>query len=129
MKQNLTFTTQEDLCKYLRSQAQKCKAHSEDIELDLVTISDLTELVSKAKPGRTIYILEGFRDMGVDHTHFIQCRFENKGCYLPEKEYREIDEIRLEKKSDKVYYYVTRLFKNRYDTVERGLKANKYYDE
>lgn len=123
-KQNLEFDNQRDLNEYLRRITGKKVNHfMSDIEVD---IKDITEKSKELDNNSSITKVIGFRDCGVDHLGYIKCRFLDKDYYHPEKEYKEINEIRLEKKSDKVYYYVTRLFKNRYDTVERGLKANKY---
>ena len=124
MKQKLKFFNQRDLNEYLRKETgKKVKHWVSDIEIEIQKLTDdSTEMNNNTSRTRVI----GFRDCGVDHLGYIKCRFLDKDYYHPEKEYKEINEIRLEKKSDKVYYSVTRLFKNRYDTVERGLKANKY---
>lgn len=124
MKQKLEFFNQRDLNEYLRKEtAKKVKHYVSDIEIEIDKLYDDS---TKMENDTTITKVIGFRDCGVDHLGYIKCRFLDKDYYHPEKEYKEINEIRLEKKSDKVYYSVTRLFKNRYDTVERGLKANKY---
>ena len=124
-KQNLEFDNQRDLNEYLRRITGKKVNHfMSDIEID---IKDITEKSKELDNNSSITKVIGFRDSGVDGITYIKCRFSDKIMYAPKKEYKEIDLIRLEKKSNIVYYSVKRIFRNRFDTVERGLKANKYF--
>jgi len=123
MKYTLVFESQKDLNSYLRNQSRKCKAFSNDVELNIKECSRLTKTVENHHGDIEKHTLAGFHECGVDGAFYITHKLELPKVY---GDYNEIDEITIAKKNDIMYYVVKRLFKNHYNMVERGLKHNMY---